>query len=629
LTAEYLIPPLTFKSWLSTGAPNAFGTLTTYAAGTNTLLATYTDSTGVTQNTNPVQLNSRGEANVWVPPNTAYKFVEADSFGNQIKTTDQVINNFLVSLYGGIDSGAANAYILTFSATFTSYTNGTVIWWVPSNNNTGASTVNVNGLGVVSIVNPNGSALGANQVVAGQLTQIVYYNGAFELQSLANFTGNQIGTFGTETAIASAATTDLGSAQAHVVQVTGTTPITSFGSSANVVAPIYLVRFTGALTLTYSSTALLLPGGASIVTSPGDALLAEYQGAGLWQVLFYQYSAGSQNTKIKPADTARTSNAVLTADPDLQSNTLANGRYSFEIYLVFDSTAGAAGFQWTNDGTAIDSRGVVPALASGYINTATYGPKSDTFYGTTITYSNVSTTANSNQVLYKGSILVSTMGTLGVSWAQAVSTASATTLRAGSYLTVSQINVGTAATGTTHTYTSGSGTETVPSGYNHLTIEVWGSGAGGGGYAGSGDPGGGGGGGGGYCRTVFTVTGLGGDTVTYSVGAGGAIEFPGNASSVTAGTLAITNMTANGGTQGANGTITVPGSGGPGGTATGGTAVNTTGNSGAAGQVGSLGGNGGSGISGVYGSGGAGGKGQGNITATAGQNGLIIFTYST
>ena len=48
------------------GAPLSGGLLYTYAAGTTTPLATYTDSTGVSANTNPITLDSRGEANVWL-----------------------------------------------------------------------------------------------------------------------------------------------------------------------------------------------------------------------------------------------------------------------------------------------------------------------------------------------------------------------------------------------------------------------------------------------------------------------------------------------------------------------------------------------------------------------------------
>src|SRR5712691_6644619 len=71
------------------------GKLYTYSAGTNTKLATYVDSAGVTANTNPVVLNTRGEANVWLTTTSAYKFVlspstDTDPPSNAIWTVDNV-----------------------------------------------------------------------------------------------------------------------------------------------------------------------------------------------------------------------------------------------------------------------------------------------------------------------------------------------------------------------------------------------------------------------------------------------------------------------------------------------------------------------------------------------------------
>jgi len=68
-----LIPNLVFRALNASGVPLAGGKLFTYAAGTANLLATYTDSSGGTPNTNPVILNADGEASVWLG-NNAYKF---------------------------------------------------------------------------------------------------------------------------------------------------------------------------------------------------------------------------------------------------------------------------------------------------------------------------------------------------------------------------------------------------------------------------------------------------------------------------------------------------------------------------------------------------------------------------
>lgn len=639
MTTTTLAPYLTQQFFTNNGTFNAGGTLSTFAGGTNTPIATFTDSTGLTSNTNPIVLNARGECSIWLLPNTSYKFVLADSAGNVIWTRDLVVNAQLLTLFGGIDTGAANSYILNFASPFSSYVNGEVIFWIPSNSNTGASTLNVNGLGVIPITNINGSVLGANQIVMGQTTEVMFFNGAFQLISIGSITGVTIGTFGQEVPLPSAATVDLGTAPAHVVQVTGTAAITSFGASASLSAPIYIGRFSGVLTLTFNAVSLLIPGNASIVTTPGDSFIAQYLGNGNWRIAFYQFAAtgNSGNAKIKPADTVLVSTTTLTPDPDLQSNTLAIGRYSYELMLLFDSVSAAAGFKFQNDGTAVDSRALSPVVETGFVNATAVGPRQSTFYAAPILYPTVSVASNSNQSIYKGSLLVSTPGTFGVEWAQNTSTASATTLRAGSYLILNLLNTGTSSNTVTRVYqTPGSFVETVPTGFTTVTIECFGGSGGGGARFISGMiiSGGGGGGSGGYSRTTASVAGLGGDTINFTVGvAGVGAGISGGASSVSSGTLIITTMTSNGGATGANAPAgNIAGAGGAAGTVTGGTVVNTPGNTGSAGTNnagGGFGGTGGFGISGIFDGGNSGGQGAGQVIfGVNGGVGIVIFSYS-
>lgn len=638
MTTTVLAPYLTSQFFASNGAFLAGGQMFTYQAGTVTPIATYIDNTGTTTNTNPIVLNARGECSIWLLPNTSYKFVLQDGAGNTIWTRDQIIEAQLLTLFGGVDTGSANTYLLNFAWPYTSYANGEVIYFIPGNSNSGPSTLNVNGLGVIPITNIDGSPLGANQIQAGQTTQVMYYNGAFQLLAVGSFSGVTVGTFGREVPIASAATTDLGLAPAHVVLVTGTATITSFGASANVAAPIYMGRFSSTLTLTYSGVSLILPGNASIVTTPGDSFIAQYLGSGNWKVVNYQTITGSSsasgNNKIKPADTAITSDATVNPDPDLQSNTLTVGRYAWQVFLIFDSVAGGAGFKWTNTGTAVDSRAAAPALASGFVNAAAYGPKAESPYGATISYATVGTAANSNIVIYTGSLLVVTPGTFGLSWSQVASTASATTLRAGSYMTLTLLNTGSSANIIQHTYTTpGAFVETIPVGYTTLTLEVWGAGGGGGGGTNTAPNGvgGGGAGAGGYSRSSISVVGLGGDTLNFTVGAAGIPAGVGGTSAASSGTLAITTMTCLGGQPGVN--APPAGNGGIGGTAVGGTVVNTTGGTGNAGQSNPAGGGGGVGAfgtPGVNGGGNPGGGGGflGHLSGFAGGVGVVVFTYS-
>ena len=85
-----LSPPPKLQFFGSDGLPLVGGKLYTFAAGTSTPLATYTDFTAATQNTNPVILDSTGQASVWVPETTTYKYVLKTSAEVTLYTVDYV-----------------------------------------------------------------------------------------------------------------------------------------------------------------------------------------------------------------------------------------------------------------------------------------------------------------------------------------------------------------------------------------------------------------------------------------------------------------------------------------------------------------------------------------------------------
>jgi len=89
--------------------------------------------------------------------------------------------------------------------------------------------------------------------------------------------------------IASATTTDLGSSPYQSVTVSGTTTITSFGSTAPT-GVVKHVTFSGALSITYNATSMILPDGASITTAAGDCLSFKHEGSGNWRLVGSQYA---------------------------------------------------------------------------------------------------------------------------------------------------------------------------------------------------------------------------------------------------------------------------------------------------------------------------------------------------
>ena len=74
----------------SDGLPLVGGKIYTYAAGTSTPIATYVDSAAVTTNTNPIILDSYGQANIWLINTTGYKFIVKDADDVLLYTVDNI-----------------------------------------------------------------------------------------------------------------------------------------------------------------------------------------------------------------------------------------------------------------------------------------------------------------------------------------------------------------------------------------------------------------------------------------------------------------------------------------------------------------------------------------------------------
>jgi hypothetical protein len=95
----------------------------------------------------------------------------------------------------------------------------------------------------------------------------------------------------TQVSVASAGTVDLGAQSSMFVEVTGTTTITSFGSTYN--GPRF-VRFAGALTLTHNATTLILPMGANITTEANQTYLVVPNSTTGWRVFGLEQAVSFQ-----------------------------------------------------------------------------------------------------------------------------------------------------------------------------------------------------------------------------------------------------------------------------------------------------------------------------------------------
>jgi hypothetical protein len=108
-----LTPPPKIQFFANDGTPLVGGKLYSYAAGTTTPLATYTTYAGTVANTNPVILDSRGEADVWLD-SALYKLALYDADNALIWTVDNIS-----SINSGIFNGPVSGTTGTFSGALT------------------------------------------------------------------------------------------------------------------------------------------------------------------------------------------------------------------------------------------------------------------------------------------------------------------------------------------------------------------------------------------------------------------------------------------------------------------------------------------------------------------------------
>lgn len=115
---------------------------------------------------------------------------------------------------------------------------------------------------------------------------------------------------------ASATTTDIGAVNSYNINITGTTAITSLGNTGNQ-GRYRMLKFAGALTLTYNATSLIVPGAANITTAAGDTALAvkDSTANGYWRIVWYQKASGAALLLATGAEAQAGTDTVKTVVP--------------------------------------------------------------------------------------------------------------------------------------------------------------------------------------------------------------------------------------------------------------------------------------------------------------------------
>lgn len=136
--------------------------------------------------------------------------------------------------------------------------------------------------------------------------------------------------------VTAASTVDLCAVPQDHITISGSTPITSFGTSCQAGQWKYL-SFTGPTPLTYNSTSILTVNGQSLTTANGTQATAEYLGSGIWQIRDFQTPGGA----FQPGQITYT--AGSTADPGFLLCTGTASRTTFAALFARIGTTYGAG----------------------------------------------------------------------------------------------------------------------------------------------------------------------------------------------------------------------------------------------------------------------------------------------
>lgn len=161
------------------------------------------------------------------------------------------LNDVNTSTYNQLNSTAGtNAITATGPTTMTAYARGQKFVFQPAANNTGATTININGLGVQPITKYGSANLVAGDLINGMEAHIVYDGTLFQLLNPRN---------------------------ADVSVITGTLPITNGGTGANTAAQALVnLGATGRLI----GVQVITTTGTYTATTGTNSVLIEVQGGG-------------------------------------------------------------------------------------------------------------------------------------------------------------------------------------------------------------------------------------------------------------------------------------------------------------------------------------------------------------
>lgn len=264
------------------GDPLAGGFVYFYSAGTLTPKDTYTSSTGLTANSNPVELDSAGRAAIW--GTGSYKVIVKDALGATISTDD----NYTAAFASTANQFADDVLIVTDNSDVTKKFRFE------------ASGISAGQTRVYTVPNASTTLVGTD--VSQTLTNKTL---------VAPTISQPVVTLKTEQSFAVGSSVDFFAYDTPRILLTGSgATITDFGTSGASVGQDFTVRFDGVNTITHNGTNLILPEARDIVTAAGDIMVVRSGNSGGWRVISYKRSTALATYQATPANPTGTNNTT-------------------------------------------------------------------------------------------------------------------------------------------------------------------------------------------------------------------------------------------------------------------------------------------------------------------------------
>lgn len=213
-------------------------------------------------------------------------------------------------IFNALSGGSANNYTVTLSPSPSALADGLWFSFRANHTNTGASTVNVNGLGAIALRTPAREALKGGEIVDGQEVWVQYDGTGFQMVSPRSIPQ---AIWAVDTGVANAyAVTLSGITISALAQLTGI-PITFLASAACTGAATLAVNGLAATAITKKGSTVL---SANDIQT-GHAVSVVYDGTGFQLVGAMDAPAlpslGSANTTVYPFSIAKDAEGRITA----------------------------------------------------------------------------------------------------------------------------------------------------------------------------------------------------------------------------------------------------------------------------------------------------------------------------